>query len=61
MSSKVVLIIVVGSGMGVVVVCCLVVDGFQVGILFFFGCGEVLVVELGGIGVIGLNQLVDDL
>lgn len=57
---KVVLIIVGGFGMGVVVVKWFVVDGFMVVILLFFGKGEVLVKDLGGIGFIGFNfNLVD--
>lgn len=58
---KIVIIMVGGSGMGVVVVCWLVVDGFKVVVFLFFGKGEVLVQEFGGFGVMGLNQLNDDL
>jgi NAD(P)-dependent dehydrogenase (short-subunit alcohol dehydrogenase family) len=39
----------------------LAADGFQVGILSSSGRGEALAAELGGIGVTGSNQSVDDL
>ncbi|GLO08173.1 3-oxoacyl-ACP reductase [Pseudomonas putida] len=39
----------------------LAADGFKVGILSSSGKGEALAVELGGIGVTGSNQSVDDL
>lgn len=52
---KVVMIIVGGSGMGVDVVCWLKVDGFEVVIFSLLGKGEVLVYEMGGVGVMGFN------
>lgn len=61
MSSKVALITAAGSGMGAAAARRLAADGFQVGILSSSGRGEALAAELGGIGVTGSNQSVDDL
>jgi len=61
MSSKVALITAAGSGMGAAAARRLAADGFQVGILSSSGKGEALAAELGGIGVTGSNQSVDDL
>ncbi|OWY34549.1 SDR family oxidoreductase [Herbaspirillum aquaticum] len=61
MSSKVALITAAGSGMGAAAARRLAADGFQVGILSSSGRGEALAAELGGIGVTGSNQSVEDL
>ncbi|MBG7622576.1 SDR family oxidoreductase [Herbaspirillum sp. AP02] len=61
MSSKVALITAAGSGMGAAAARRLAADGFQVGILSSSGKGEALAAELGGLGVTGSNQSVDDL
>ncbi|QNB06239.1 SDR family oxidoreductase [Herbaspirillum frisingense] len=61
MSSKVALITAAGSGMGAAAARRLAADGFQVAILSSSGKGEALAAELGGIGVTGSNQSVDDL
>jgi NAD(P)-dependent dehydrogenase (short-subunit alcohol dehydrogenase family) len=50
-----------GSGMGAAAARRLAADGFKVGILSSSGKGEALAAELGGIGVTGSNQSVDDL
>lgn len=50
-----------GSGMGAAAARRLATDGFKVAILSSSGKGEALAAELGGIGVTGSNQSVDDL
>ncbi len=50
-----------GSGMGAAAARRLAQDGCRVGILSSSGKGEALARELGGIGVTGSNQSVDDL
>lgn len=58
---KVALITAGGSGMGAAAARRLAADGFKVGILSSSGKGEALAAELGGFGVTGSNQSVDDL
>ncbi|MEM1198908.1 MAG: SDR family oxidoreductase [Pseudomonadota bacterium] len=58
---KVALITAGGSGMGADAARQLARDGFTVGILSSSGKGEALAGELGGIGVTGSNQNLDDL
>jgi NAD(P)-dependent dehydrogenase (short-subunit alcohol dehydrogenase family) len=58
---KVALVTAGGSGMGAASARRLAADGFKVGILSSSGKGEALANELGGIGVTGSNQSVDDL
>ncbi|WP_299846352.1 SDR family oxidoreductase [uncultured Roseovarius sp.] len=50
-----------GSGMGADSARRLAADGFNVAILSSSGKGEALAAELGGIGVTGSNQSIDDL
>ena len=61
MSKKVAIITAGGSGMGAGAARKLKEDGFDVGILSSSGKGEALAHELGGVGVTGSNQLVEDL
>lgn len=58
---KVAIITAGGSGMGAAAARRLAADGFKVGILSSSGKGEALANELGGIGVTGSNQSVQDL
>lgn len=58
---KVAIITAGGSGMGAAAARRLAADGFSVGILSSSGKGEALAAELGGIGVTGSNQSVEDL
>ncbi|MBA6134208.1 MULTISPECIES: SDR family oxidoreductase [Pseudomonas] len=58
---KVAIITAGGSGMGAAAARRLAADGFKVGILSSSGKGEALAAELGGIGVTGSNQSVEDL
>lgn len=58
---KVALITAGGSGMGAAAARKLTADGYWVGILSSSGKGEALAAELGGLGVTGSNQSVDDL
>ena len=58
---KVALITAGGSGMGAEAARRLAADGFHVGILSSSGKGEALAAELGGLGVTGSNQSVEDL
>ena len=58
---KVAVITAGGSGMGADCARKLAADGFKVAILSSSGKGEALAKELGGIGVTGSNQSVDDL
>ncbi|XP_014680566.1 PREDICTED: granaticin polyketide synthase putative ketoacyl reductase 2-like, partial [Priapulus caudatus] len=60
-SQKVALITAGGSGMGAASAIRLAADGYAVAILSSSGKGEALAKELGGIGVTGSNQSVDDL
>jgi NAD(P)-dependent dehydrogenase (short-subunit alcohol dehydrogenase family) len=60
-STKVALITAGGSGMGAAAATRLAADGYAVGILSSSGKGEALAEELGGIGVTGSNQSIDDL
>ncbi|KIY40533.1 3-oxoacyl-ACP reductase [Pseudomonas sp. 10-1B] len=58
---KVAIITAGGSGMGAAAARRLAADGFKVAILSSSGKGEALAKELGGIGVTGSNQSVEDL
>ncbi|MGJ7549975.1 SDR family oxidoreductase [Pseudomonas alloputida] len=58
---KVAIITAGGSGMGAAAARRLAADGFKVAILSSSGKGEALAAELGGIGVTGSNQSVEDL
>jgi len=58
---KVAVITAAGSGMGAGAARKLAEDGFRIAILSSSGKGEVLAGELGGVGVTGSNQSVDDL
>ena len=58
---KVAIITAGGSGMGAAAARRLAAEGFKVGILSSSGKGEALAAELGGIGVTGSNQSVEDL
>jgi len=58
---KVAIVIAGGSGMGAAAARRLAADGFKVGILSSSGKGEALAHELGGIGVTGSNQCIDDI
>ena len=60
-STKVALITAGGSGMGAAAATRLAADGYSVGILSSSGKGEALADALGGIGVTGSNQSIDDL
>ena len=61
MTTRVAIITAGGSGMGAAAARRLAEDGFLVAILSSSGKGEALAGELGGIGVTGSNQSVDDL
>jgi NAD(P)-dependent dehydrogenase (short-subunit alcohol dehydrogenase family) len=61
MSEPVAIITAGGSGMGAAAVRRLAADGFKVAVLSSSGKGEALGTELGGFGVTGSNQSVDDL
>ena len=61
MSRKVAIVTAGGSGMGAAAARRLAADGLQVAILSSSGKGEALAKELGGLGVTGSNQSVDDL
>lgn len=60
-TEKVAIITAGGSGMGAAAARRLAEDGFKVGILSSSGKGEALAEELGGFGITGSNQSVDDL
>ncbi|GGH30987.1 NAD(P)-dependent dehydrogenase, short-chain alcohol dehydrogenase family [Cribrihabitans marinus] len=60
-TEKVALITAGGSGMGAGAAKRLAADGFKVGILSSSGKGEALAEDLGGFGVTGSNQSVEDL
>lgn len=61
MSERVAIITAGGSGMGAAAARRLAADGFKVAVLSASGKGEALGGELGGFGVTGSNQSVDDL
>ena len=61
MSEKVAIVTAGGSGMGAAAARRLAADGLKVAILSSSGKGEALAKELGGLGVTGSNQSVDDL
>ena len=61
MSQKVAIVTAGGSGMGAAAARRLAADGLGVAILSSSGKGEALAKELGGLGVTGSNQSVDDL
>lgn len=58
---KVAIITAGGSGMGAAAARRLAADGYKVGILSSSGKGQALAEALGGIGITGSNQSVDDL
>jgi NAD(P)-dependent dehydrogenase (short-subunit alcohol dehydrogenase family) len=58
---KVAILTAAGSGMGAAAARKLRSDGFEVAILSSSGKGEALAHELGGLGVTGSNQSIDDL
>ncbi|MBE9603864.1 SDR family oxidoreductase [Acetobacteraceae bacterium H6797] len=58
---KVALVTAAGSGMGAAAARRLASDGYRVGILSSSGKGEALAAELGGFGVTGSNQSMEDL
>jgi NAD(P)-dependent dehydrogenase (short-subunit alcohol dehydrogenase family) len=60
-SQKVAIVTAGGSGMGAAAARRLAADGLEVAILSSSGKGEALAKELGGLGVTGSNQSVDDL
>ena len=60
-AEKVATITAAGSGMGAATARRLAADGYKVGILSSSGKGEALGKELGGVGVTGSNQSVEDL
>jgi NAD(P)-dependent dehydrogenase (short-subunit alcohol dehydrogenase family) len=60
-AEKVALITAGGSGMGAAAARELAADGYRVGLLSSSGKGEALAAELGGLGVTGSNQSVEDL
>jgi len=60
-TQKVALVTAGGSGMGAAAANRLAADGFHVAILSSSGKGEALAAELGGFGVTGSNQSIDDL
>jgi NAD(P)-dependent dehydrogenase (short-subunit alcohol dehydrogenase family) len=61
MSDRIAIITAGGSGMGAEAARRLAADGFKVAVLSSSGKGEALAAELGGFGVTGSNQSVDDL
>jgi NAD(P)-dependent dehydrogenase (short-subunit alcohol dehydrogenase family) len=60
-SQKVAIVTAGGSGMGAAAARRLAADGLEVAVLSSSGKGEALAKELGGLGVTGSNQSVDDL
>ena len=60
-SEKVAIVTAAGSGMGAAVARALAQSGFHVAILSSSGKGEALATELGGIGITGSNQSIEDL
>ena len=61
MREKIAIVTAGGSGIGAGAAKRLAADGFKVAILSSSGKGEALAKELGGLGVTGSNQSVDDL
>jgi len=61
MAEKVAIIVAGGSGIGAAAARRLSRDGFAVAILSSSGKGEALAAELGGVGLTGSNQSVDDI
>ena len=61
MSQKVAIVTAGGSGMGAAAARRLAADGLEIAILSSSGKGEALAKELGGLGVTGSNQSVNDL
>lgn len=61
MTEKVAVVVAGGSGMGAAAARKLAADGFQVAILSSSGKGKTLAEALGGFGVTGSNQSVEDL
>ena len=61
MHEKIAIVTAGGSGIGAGAAKRLAADGFKVAILSSSGKGEALAKELGGLGVTGSNQSVDDL
>lgn len=61
MTQKIALITAGGSGMGAQTARTLAAAGYGVGILSSSGKGEALAQDLGGVGITGSNQSVDDL
>ena len=61
MSEKTAIVTAGGSGMGAAAARRLAEDGYKIAILSSSGKGEALAEELGGFGVTGSNQSVDDL
>ena len=61
MRQKVAIVTAGGSGMGAAAARRLAADGLEVAVLSSSGKGEALAKELGGLGVTGSNQSVDDL
>ena len=61
MSEKTAIVTAGGSGMGAAAARRLAEDGYRIAILSSSGKGEALAEELGGFGVTGSNQSVDDL
>lgn len=60
-TDKVAIVVAGGSGMGAEAARRLAADGHRIGILSSSGKGEALAEALGGVGVTGSNQSVDDL
>jgi NAD(P)-dependent dehydrogenase (short-subunit alcohol dehydrogenase family) len=60
-SQRVAIVVAGGSGMGAAAARRLAADGLKVAVLSSSGKGEALAKELGGLGVTGSNQSVDDL
>ncbi len=60
-NKKVAIVTAGGSGMGAAAARKLAEDGFKVAILSSSGKGEALAEELGGVGITGSNQSIDDL
>jgi NAD(P)-dependent dehydrogenase (short-subunit alcohol dehydrogenase family) len=61
MADRVAMVVAGGSGMGAAAARRLAADGFGVAILSSSGKGEALAKELGGVGVTGSNQSVEDI
>ncbi|TDT91281.1 NAD(P)-dependent dehydrogenase (short-subunit alcohol dehydrogenase family) [Azorhizobium sp. AG788] len=61
MTDRVAVVTAGGSGMGAAAARRLAADGFKVAILSSSGKGEALAQELGGLGITGSNQKVEDL